>query len=869
VSFRRISIAFIPLLALAALLIALPPSGGQTPGSKNRAKSSDTGKTTLRQGNTELVLRPPWAELNAEGVEEDFPDHCLTADGVPAVVFVEHDGKNDVLALATIDPAGDLVRRETIAAPKSGNVYQPCLTRPSDGSLLAIWSQLEDDGQWDLWARAIAADGSTATGEPARLTKGHGNDIFADLGTDRHGRVWLTWQRLEEGISNVFARHRDPETGDWSEEITVTNAPTGDWEPRLAFGAEEEALILFDSYRNGDFDVFLARVTPENEVRPPLAIAKTARYEARAAGACSPDGQTLWVAYEDGMERWGKDLGAEWRRKGGGLHHDRQLKVVRVDLGSDEVNRIADVTALLPDLVADPSQVGTGAIDVPELAVDAAGHPWVFFRYCLLKSPGYWQIAASRLDPDSLSWTKPEVLGESRFCLDRRTSVTVDPESDFLLAVYPGDLRKNKQAGDAGVYLARLRPDDSRISAGPMPFDLVQHGKSGLEPYNDTPERARDDHHTWNAPDESYTLYWGDVHRHTDFSNCRTTDDGCIVEHFRYALEAGGLDYLATSDHTEIGKVYSPYEWWQTQKLADLFHNPGSFVSLYAYEREQKYPYGHRNVLFQERGGPIVYIQRKHYRNSPWATALPKPDGDRLGEIPPWQLWDLLREHGQRAVTIEHTSAGGMGTDWSKYKRIDPEFETVLEVFQRSRQSYEGEGAPQPPIVVGKPKTSRFRGRAAKGTWQEALRLNHRLGAFASSDHRSVHVSYGGVYVTELSRAGIFDALQNRRTVAATDKIDLEFACNDRLLGEIFTTTEKPRFDIAVEGTAPLSRITLVRNEEDYHEFSPESESPSFSVTHVDENPVAGENRYYLRVEQVDGNMGWISPVWVTVEPEV
>jgi hypothetical protein len=25
-----------------------------------------------------------------------------------------------------------------------------------------------------------------------------------------------------------------------------------------------------------------------------------------------------------------------------------------------------------------------------------------------------------------------------------------------------------------------------------------------------------------------------------------------------------------------------------------------------------------------------------------------------------------------------------------------------------------------------------------------------------------------------------------------------------------------------------------------------------------------GENRYYVRVEQVDGNMAWSSPVWVT-----
>ena len=31
-----------------------------------------------------------------------------------------------------------------------------------------------------------------------------------------------------------------------------------------------------------------------------------------------------------------------------------------------------------------------------------------------------------------------------------------------------------------------------------------------------------------------------------------------------------------------------------------------------------------------------------------------------------------------------------------------------------------------------------------------------------------------------------------------------------------------------------------------------------------DPEPVTGMNRYYLRVEQTDGNMAWASPVWVT-----
>lgn len=851
-----------PLISLTMLAAFLLPSHGQAPNAERKARLKKSGRTNA------IVAAPgglvsPALTLNTAGLQEDYPAMCLSKDGDPVVAYIEYDGTTDTLQLAGSNQGGKLDRIAAVSEP--GIIYQPRLARAKDDRIWCVWSQLRDE-QWDLLARPIAANGRALDGESVRLTDSPGNDIFADAKTDRRGRVWVAWQRFENGHGDIFAKHLDPETGRWSAEIRVTRDPRGDWEPRLAFGEKDEALIVFDTYRNGNFDVYLARVTPAGEVKDLTPIADSARYEARAGAACSPGGETLWVTFEDGVERWGKDLGSEWRVKGGGLHHDRRIKVAKVDLDDNVVTRVADITPLIPDLVANPADVGTGAIDVPEIAVDHRGNPWVFFRYCLFKSSGYWQIAFTRLDPGTGEWTQAESLGESTHSLDRRCAVSVDDRKQIHVA-YPSDGRRNKQAGDSGIFVATIDPDEDRATAGAMPFDIPVPGKSELRPFNDTPERDRDDHHTWSVDGEEYTLYWGDVHRHTDFSNCRTTDDGCIVEHFRYAYDAGGLDYLATSDHTEASKNYTPYEWWQTQKLADLFQNPGFFLSFYAYEREQKWPYGHRNVVFLERGGPIIYIERDNYAKSPWATPLPPEDGELKGELAPWQLWDLLRAHGQRAVTIAHTPAGGMGTDWSKYDKIDSEFETILEIFQGSRESYEGVGAPQPGVVTGVAGSLNAFGKFASGTWQNALRLQHRLGAYASSDHRSLHVSYGGVYVKNFTREGVFEAMDARRTVAATDKIYMEFTCNGRLLGEIFETNEKPHFEIRIEGTAPIERVTLIRNEEDYEVFPAEGANARFEARFTDPKPLDGENRYYLRVEQTDGNMGWASPVWVTWKP--
>ena len=94
----------------------------------------------------------------------------------------------------------------------------------------------------------------------------------------------------------------------------------------------------------------------------------------------------------------------------------------------------------------------------------------------------------------------------------------------------------------------------------------------------------------------------------------------------------------------------------------------------------------------------------------------------------------------------------------------------------------------------------------------------------------------------------------------------MEFSCNGHMLGEIFTTSAKPVLKVSVRGTAALQAVTLVRNETNLKQFTPKG-TASFDVTFTDAKPIAGENRYYVRVEQTDGNMGWASPVWATYTP--
>ncbi len=806
---------------------------------------------------------------------QDFPDLCLDRNGTAWVAYIRHDGKADTVRLARKTAQG---LEDVDALGEPGVAHQPAIACDGSGALWVFWGQLGANNIVSLRARSVR-DGKP-TGPIQTLAESEGSDTFADAGTDAAGRVWVVWQSTRRGAADVVARYYEPKDARWSPEIAVTSDPAGDWEPRVAFDGKDGAWVVYDSSRGDEFNVYAARVSLDGKVDT-KKITDSPYYEARVSVA-SDGGKTLWIAFERGKQRWGMETRGHEHAKG--LNGQKRLVLGRYDLETGRFTEVAPLTPILAAWVkeqwksraAQPkigNQLRTlAAVNLPEVGVDAAGNPWLACRYY---TDRFWQIAVARFDAARGVWSRPIPMEESSFGQDRHAALARDPQGR-LWACWPSDRRVTKDCGVAAVFLRTLDPAAAPADAEPVADAPLVEPEPYLNPV--TPDRARSDHHAWTIGDKKYQLYWGDFHRHTDVSNCITANDGCINEQFRYAYDMAKLDFLGTSDHTDILKKYDPYEWWHNQRMAEVFYRPDFFLSMYAYEREQKWPWGHRNVIFAQRGAPVVYIQRKNYLNSPWNALYPAA-AEGGGELMPEELWSILRAYGKPVAVISHTGASTMGTDWDLYKQIDNAVENLVEIYQGARVSYEGLGTPQP--TVGLEKKEKYNpasnaktpeppapitdfGKYNKGVYQNALKNGHKLGVFASSDHISTHASFGGVYVEKFTREGIIEALNARRTVAGTDKIFLEFSCNGKPLGSIFESTALPRLEISVSGTAALKRVTLLRNETDYKSFEPSGKE--FQVAFEDPTPIAGENRYYVRVEQSDGSMAWASPVWVTMK---
>ncbi len=843
-------------------------------------------------------LLPKPQVLRQDGKQSDFPSLCVDAKGQPWVAYVEWDGKQDTLHLA--QQSGDVLT-SVLTLGEPGIIHQPTIAADGNGALHVVWSQVNDKDLMDLHAAAVR-DGKV---EVMKLASSpNGGNVFAKAATDPTGKVWVVWQGMRGTQGDVFCRVFDPARKDWSTEIQVTKDAGGDWEPCVAF-AGSDAWVLFDSSRGNEFNIYATKISANLQVGETKKLISTDRYEGRVSAIGAKDGKGIWLAYERGNQQWGLDMRAHGHPQG--LNGRKDTVIAYLDLMTGKLDELTSPDALFADLpgpqpmkpaaprgnnpkakakaeakakAAEPKKKGNqpapnevAAVNLPHLMLDAAGRPWLTVRYFKAYC---WRIALTRYDAATKQWTKPIALPDSVYSQDRQTTHALAQDGSLWIA-WPSDLRTSKLQLNAGIHLAKVATNlDLPLIAAPAlkpraPFPEY------INPV--TPERARDDRHTWTHDGVTYKLYWGDYHRHTDVSNCITANDGCVQEQFRYAIDMGKLDTLGTSDHTDIAKIYTPYEWWLNQKLVDVFYSPGFFASMYAYEREQKWPYGHRNMVFAQRGGPIVYIQRKNYLDSPWQKIFPvKTEGE--AELHPTELWDVLTRYGKPVTAISHTGATGMGTDWDQIPPVDHRVENVIEIFQGARVSYEGLNAPQPTVglrvgedynhsstVIGKPVVGEpIRSFTEKnnGVYQHALELGHKLGVWANSDHISTHTSYGGVYVKDFTREGIIEGLNARRTIAATDKIFVEFSCNDKLLGTEIAVSGKPVLKIKVDGTAALKRITLVRNEQNHQQWEPNAKT--FEQTFTDESPIAGENRYYLRVEQSDGNMAWSSPVWVQVK---
>ena len=140
------------------------------------------------------------------------------------------------------------------------------------------------------------------------------------------------------------------------------------------------------------------------------------------------------------------------------------------------------------------------------------------------------------------------------------------------------------------------------------------------------------------------------------------------------------------------------------------------------------------------------------------------------------------------------------------------------------------------------------------------------MGFIASGDHNSMGVGVAALWVKELSRDGILEAMRSKRSFATTgDKIIVDFRINGAVNGSLIKTSELSALSIKVKGQRELEKIEVLRNSKVIKEFSINDGETEFEASFADQDYMDEKDvlYYYIRASQKNKEIAWSSPIWV------
>ena len=309
------------------------------------------------------------------------------------------------------------------------------------------------------------------------------------------------------------------------------------------------------------------------------------------------------------------------------------------------------------------------------------------------------------------------------------------------------------------------------------------------------------------ANSDALPIYWGDLHSHSDISK-----DAVGKSDWSYARDITRLDFFASTEHDTAdpflvaepdalgGLGISEPEWEAIRNNVESFYQPGSFVTLLAYEGNLASG-GHHNVFFRD---PSDWPRPPRYDDPSElfqqlvlgeAIAIPHHLGINWGrDRSPVNSPEL------RPVTDPTHTFPGPWLDWNARPRGEGK-RPALEIYSGHGQSefFDASDPLAYESVRFTPAVSQDGPHYARDAWV----AGQMLGTIAASDNHQgqpglSHYGLTAVRAPRLTRDAIFDGIRNRSTYASTgQRLYVEFEVEGQSMGEVVSLA---RDASAIEG---------------------------------------------------------------------
>ena len=337
---------------------------------------------------------------------------------------------------------------------------------------------------------------------------------------------------------------------------------------------------------------------------------------------------------------------------------------------------------------------------------------------------------------------------------------------------------------------------------------------------------------SWNfttMPEPPMQAYFGDLHNHTSISDGSGTPAQALA-----AGEAAGFDFMAISDHSY---AIDDAEWANTLAAVDAATD-SNFVALRGFEYTQGAE-GHINVWNSVRHAVRTNTGCTYCDYTPNLENGTTVQGfyDWLSKATPYD---------SAGMVMQFNHPGWINfNDWFYHPEVSG-VARLEEVGNGNGTSYV----------------------FSEGEFIRSLDYGWKVGATNNADTHST--AWGtntenrtGVWMPELTKSSLLDALRERRTFASEDKnFSLSMKANGYWMGSEIPNTGSISFKIdGVDADGELATLVEVITNQGVvvDSLAPNSSNftwePVFSITQ-------GVHYYYVKVTQTDGDKIVSSPVW-------
>lgn len=713
-----------------------------------------------------------------------------------------------------------------------GFLQRPLLVS-HNGVVHMLWSEQTADGRWPLAHTSLNDGGLTSVDY---LTAGNRRPIDLTASTDS-GSLLVAYESMSENGADI--RGLRFEDGTWNEEhVLSAEGVDAAHDAAISFNSDGTGYIAYTAFRDGWYEIEARKFDGDSWSEPTTLTEGKALAGYPTVQTLANDGAWFgWTTYE-GMPHENTYVTHERRNDQHSFFSGRRITVSHWD-GEIITKPKYDISwAPVDEQTLYSGQVFPAENGARPVLLEHDDSLWlVWLEYDTEQSRPH--VAASALDGGQ--WTEPVVV-EDTYGDAERLHWTRDPEDGVLIAS-GNDIRQTGWGTPSEISDSQGQCDVGHVALSAVDTDS-------------RPDRThnRRIHHTnWDArnpsiPDRDRTndsgerLIFLDYHRHTDLSICSRRDDGEPALNLRMSRELLRLDSLALTDHCYNNDDLTRFK---NARVMELFNWPGSFVTIPSYEWT-----GSQNTWSGDHYG---HLNVHSFENSLPPLGTPTWKESELDT--PERLWDRLS--ATTSLTIPHHTA-----DRRHY--FDPNLfakmsqSPVVEIFQAERGSCEltnGPAATENPDVDG-----------TRHYVQNHLASGVKVGFVGGGDHNGI--ALGGLWVDELTRRGIYDALRNRRSFATTGTtLALDTQIADANMGEV-TSEPVKSVELQIEAMVPdgIQQLDVLYNNDRIHkvELDDRTVDGSFRIALDAE---CEHHWVYCRVLLSNGEVAWSSPVWITTDP--